>query len=120
MGDHQAVKMNDISFRRFVDKWVTPTTVITMFGAIVWGLTLTNNQTNLIRSDELQNQQIRDLSDSVSSIMLTANRQTLLLDQVSRRMEQIVQQMREHEQEAEKWKRRIDANSLNIENGNRK
>ena len=99
------------TFRRFVDKWVTPTTIAMMFGAIVWGLNLTNTQKNLIAVTAEHGVDIKYIYQEISKLRLTDGEQTLLLDQIAKRVERMHQADLKHFEEAEVWKRKIERNS---------
>ena len=108
------------SFRRFMDKWVTPTTIAILFGAIVWGVQLNVLTMNLVESDAEQNEKIEKLADAVNSMSFNSTRQSLIMDATVQKLTELDAKLADHMKAAEKWKRRIIANEINFKNGHSK
>lgn len=108
------------NFRRFMDKWITPTTIAILFGAIVWGVQLNVLTMNLVESDAEQNEKIEKLAASINDMSFNTTRQSLIMDATVQKLTKIDAQLAEHIKTAEKWKRRIISNELNLKNGGHK
>jgi len=96
------------------DKWITPTTLITIFGGIVWGIQLNFvvlEHTKQIAAIEKESYSIEAMTHTNAQSII---RITTMLDSIERRVNQNTQHAESHEQSAEKWKRNIIQNQSRI------
>lgn len=95
------------SFNAWIDKWIRPTTLVTVIGAIIWGVQL---NFAILQQTEINAQQaslIVTLDEAHRELQLQEARTSLLLDQVSVRLADVTKRVLEHDKEAEQWKRKI-------------
>lgn len=98
------------SFNAFIDKWIRPSTIVIVFGAIVWGVQLnfiTLEQAKSISAlqkevSRVREQQVKDEFD----LQKTA----ILLERTSANLAKLREDYYEHAREAERWKQRILSN----------
>jgi septal ring factor EnvC (AmiA/AmiB activator) len=103
------------------DKWVNPTTMMVLFGAIVWGIQLNfavlqntkelgqvqaTQQKVVVIQQEMQRQSIR-LATLLETMERNQERNTKLLEETNKHV-------LEREKEAEGWKKRIEGNEDDI------
>ena len=98
------------------DKWVNPTTVVILFGAVVWGIQLnvvvldhTEKLAKNTTKNELQDSELRAHSEALIRL-------STILDSLERRVEKNTVHSRSHETESEEWKRIIMQNESRISN----
>ena len=107
------------SFNNFIDKWITPATIMVAIGAIIWGVQLniaTLQQGERIgvhdkAIDRLQKQQYQLENQMV--------RVSTLLDSTAKRLEVMEERAREHEREVKQMERQIIRNYETLRNNNR-
>ena len=98
------------SFNEFVKKWMTPATVLTAFGAVVWGVQLNIISVKNSETGAANAQAIRVLTERVTSDEFELQRTALLLEQTSANLAALKRASEAHNAEAEKWKRQIIRN----------
>ncbi|WP_372743278.1 hypothetical protein [Neptunomonas sp.] len=98
------------AFNQWIDKWIRPTTVMIVVGAIVWGVQLnivTLNHAELISA---QNIRIAKMVAAQHQTEIELTRTAVLLDQIAQRLQETAEIVAIHNKEAEEWKRRIMLN----------
>lgn len=103
------------SFNLFVSKWVTPATVVIVFGAIVWGVQLNFLMLEHSRAIGLHAEKISTLGIEQKNLEFNAQKTAIILDQAVRSLSDIIIKIETHDAEAETWKRQILLNQQNIE-----
>jgi len=107
------------TFQSFIQKWVTPATIVIAFGAIVWGV-----QTNAItiqnaKAIEKQSLEFGSLASRIVQTELNAQRTAILLEQATSNLTRLQRAVNDHLTEAEAWKRRIIRNQDAINNSHK-
>lgn len=95
------------SFNLFIQKWVTPATVVIVFGAIVWGVQLNVLSLQHTRAIAANHEKIIQLESREIKTEFDLQRTALLLEQTSANLAELKTAHDNHIQEAERWKRRI-------------
>jgi len=97
-----------------LDKWITPTTLIAIFGGIVWGIQL--NFIVLEHTKEIASiQRESDILDTMSQTNADSIiRLTAIIDELERRIQSNSKHREQHEKEADDWKRTIIQNESRI------
>lgn len=103
------------SFNAFVQKWVTPATVVIVFGAIVWGVQLNLLSLQHTRAIAANHTAIKAINDRLTADEFSLQKTALLLEQTAARLAEVKRAADEHNREAEKWKRQIIRNQDAIE-----
>lgn len=98
------------SFNAFINKWVTPATIVVVFGAIVWGVQLNIATLQNSKAHAANGVAIDKLAERVTADEFTQQKTALLLQQVSANLARLEQAAAAHNAEAEKWKRQIIRN----------
>ena len=105
------------SFNEFIQKWITPLTLLTFFGAIVWGVQLniiTIQHTEAIAS---QQRQLHILEEDDNTTAISLAQGIIVQQQMVRALERIEKKVTRHAEEAEEWKRRIILNEQRLKRG---
>lgn len=103
------------SFNLFIQKWVTPATVVIVFGAIVWGVQLNIVSLQHAKAIAANHTAIESLAEKVISDEFDLQRTALLLEQTSANLAELKRATEQHASEAEKWKRQIIRNQDSIQ-----
>lgn len=98
------------SFNAFIQKWVTPATVVIVFGAIVWGVQLNIVSLQNARGIAANGEKLDAMAERLVGDEFDLQRTALLLEQASANLANLEKEQRDHEAEAEKWKRQIIRN----------
>jgi hypothetical protein len=102
--------VNAEPMRSWLDKWVTPTTVLALIGAIIWGIQLNaaviGQVAAIARLDTRITAQNAISHDHSEQLIKLAS----IIDGMERRIESNTAHRVEHERDAQGWKHRIVTN----------
>lgn len=109
--------IRDERLPRWWDRWVNPTTVLTLIGGVVWGVQLNMMVVELAEESAANNAIQERLRQEISDFRVNQEKHTLILDNLVRDVSGIRYDIDAHNKEAEAWKQRILRNELMRENG---
>lgn len=102
---------------RWWDKWVNPTTVLTLIGGVVWGVQLNMMVVRLAEDSAAQNAVTNAMRAEITEFRINQEKHTLILDNLVRDVSGIRYDVDQHNEEAEAWKQRILRNEFERQNG---
>lgn len=103
------------AFNAFIQKWVTPATVVIVFGAIVWGVQLNILSLQHAQAIARNHEAVKSLDQRLTSAQFDAQKMALLLEQATQHLAAVQKSLDDHYREAEQWKRQIIRNQDAIE-----
>jgi hypothetical protein len=102
------------SFNDFVQRWITPFTVLTFFGAVIWGVQLNYITLQLTEAVAVQKDQIDRLRRDDAAVSVTLAQGIMVQQHIVKALERIEEQLDQHDDEAEEWKRKILLNEQKL------
>lgn len=107
--------MNTEAIPRFLDKWITPTTLLAILGGIVWGVQLNAAVLSLTDAVGRYSNEL-DRAQEINATQTVALARTAeILAQVQKRLDKAETHVIEHEKDAEIWKRKIMSNEAALD-----
>jgi len=100
------------SLRLFLDKWISPSTVIAMLGVVIWLMQLNNSVVLLSRENEGLRATTERTEILVDRLIVTNAQTSVLLENLVVGQEKNIAALDKHVYEAESWHQRIMANEI--------
>ena len=102
------------SFQEFTSKWITPATLLIMFGAVVWGIQLNVAVVANAKAVGAVTASQKDLQAKQAEHDLAWARAVVIQEQLLERLATNEESLDNHLIEAEQWKRKILQNETRI------
>ena len=102
------------SFQEFTSKWITPATLVIMFGAIVWGIQLNVAVMQNAKAIAALTTTLEGVKEKQAEHDLAWARAVVIQDQLLERLAINTETLNAHLGEAEDWKRRILMNEQRV------
>lgn len=103
---------------RWWDKWINPTTVLSLIGGIVWGVQLNMYVVSLAEDQAKLEGRQYELTQQLQVTELNQARQTIILDNLIKKLDGVEVDLESLEKEVKEWEQKILRNSLHNELGN--
>jgi len=102
------------SFNAFIQKWITPMTVLSLFGAIAWGL-----QHNFLLMEHnalliVHEREIDELKANDATVSISLAEGIVVQRQLAKALTRMEKEVAGHNIEAEQWKRKILLNEQEL------
>jgi cell division protein FtsL len=104
-----------MTLEQFSEKWITPSSLMILIGAIIWGVQLNAAVLDLAREISKLEQRVAqnttiNVAQNESLIKLGT-----IVDGIEKRIQKAEHHVIEHERDSEIWKRRIQANEARLQ-----
>jgi ribosomal protein S15P/S13E len=97
-----------------LEKWASPAGVLIMFGGVVWGVQLNIATMNLTKELSAIDGRTNELSKELVEVSKNTIRTSVILNSISKEVDNAMNHVESHKEDAEDWKRRILINEQRL------